>query len=306
MIGAYRSYAKINLHLQVIGRRSDGYHELRTLFQSVALHDRLLIERAEGGISVEVAAGEAPADRTNLAVRAAELYFARCPPAEGLRITLDKRIPAGGGLGGGSSNAATVLRALEDHYQRADRGALWRMARELGADVPFFLVGGTALGFGRGDEVVPLSDLPETEVWLVTPSVAVSTPEVFGRLTDLTAQPLPSSIVTLAQGEGVQSAAAVEGRNDLEELVLGSVPLLREVYGSLFGAGATVVRLSGTGASFFAFFDRDMSKGGLEAQVPKGTIVVRSRTLQRADSLKCGLSMGDWINGGNRDQGLPG
>jgi 4-diphosphocytidyl-2-C-methyl-D-erythritol kinase len=299
MIGAFRSYAKINLHLQVIGRRSDGYHELRTLFQSVDLHDLLAIEEEGSGVSIEVLEGDAPADASNLAVRAAELYFERCPPAAGLRIRVKKRVPAGGGLGGGSSNAATVLRALDAHYRRADRAALWQMARDLGADVPFFLVGGTALGFGRGDEVMPLADLPPTDVWLVTPPVEVSTPAAFARVGDLTAQPLPSSIVALAQGEGVSSAAAVDGRNDLEGLVLNWMPSLREVQDSLFGAGATVARLSGTGASFIVFFDREMSKGALEAQLPEGTVVVRSRTIRRVESLKCVVSMGDWLNGGH-------
>lgn len=290
----------------MIGRRSDGYHELRTLFQSVALHDVLHIGFSGQEVSVEVVSGEAPSGPSNLAARAAELYFARCPPREGVRIGLDKRIPAGGGLGGGSSNAATVLRVLNERYRRASPAILWEIARELGADVPFFLVGGTALGFGRGDEVVPLSDLPETTVWLVTPPVAVSTPEAFSRLGDLTAQPLPSSIMALTQGGRVQSAAAVGGHNDLEDLVLSWVPLLREVYSSLSGAGARVVRLSGTGASLFSFFDRQMSKGALEARLPEGTVVVRSRTLQRADSLKCRFSMGEWSDGGNGGQGLPG
>lgn len=277
----------------MIGRRSDGYHELRTLFQSVELHDLVRLELAGVGVSLEVTEGAAPAGSANLAVRAAELYFERWPPAAGLRIELRKRIPVGGGLGGGSSNAATVLRALDGHFGRAPRAGLWEAARDLGADVPFFLVGGTALGFGRGDEVVPLEDLPETEVWLITPPVSVSTAEAFARLRDLTAQPLPSSIIALAQGERVRSAAAVAGHNDMERLVLGWVPLLGEVYDSLIDAGASSVRLSGTGASFFAFFDTKTSARDLKARLPEGTIVAKSRTLGRVESIGCRIALGD-------------
>ena len=290
----------------MIGRRSDGYHELRTLFQAIDLHDLLRLETAGDSVSLEVLEGSAPSGPENLAARAAELYFERWPPAEGLRIELRKRLPVGGGLGGGSSNAATVLAALNDHYSRATRGELWLAARDLGADVPFFLVGGTALGFGRGDEVVPLPDLPETDVWVVTPPVSVSTAEAFARMPNLTAKPLPSSIVALAQGERVQSAEAVTGCNDLERAVLGWVPLLREVYNSLFDAGARVARLSGTGASFFAFFDSKTSIRQLEGSLPNGTVVVKSRTLGRVGSTLNRLSLGDWADAGDRDQGLPG
>lgn len=274
----------------MIGRRSDGYHELRTLFQSVALHDLLRIEPGGERITLEVAEGEAPAGSENLAARAAELYFERWPPAAGLHIELRKRIPVGGGLGGGSSNAATVLRVLDAHFGRASAAGLWEVARALGADVPFFLVGGTALGFGRGDEVLPLPDLPETEVWLVTPPVSVSTAEAFTRLRDLTAKPLPSSIMVLAHGGSVMSAAAVDGHNDVESMVLGWVPLLGRVSQLLFDAGASDVRLSGTGASFFAFFDNKTSIRYLQSRLPEGTIVARSHTLGRVDSTSCQLS----------------
>ncbi len=277
----------------MIGRRDDGYHELRTLFQSIALHDVVELELTGEGIDLEVVEGEAPAGVDNLVVRAADAYFERFPPSEGLRVELTKRIPLGGGLGGGSSNAATVLRLLDAHLGRASGGELWEIARGLGADVPFFLVGGTALGFGRGDEVVPLPDIPATEVWIITPPITVSTAEAFARLRNLTAKPLPSSIVALVQGGSVPSAAALTGHNDLEAEVLGWVPLLGEARDSLFDAGASAVRLSGSGASFFAFFDTNTSSRDLEARLPEGTMVARSRTLGRVDSTSCEFSLGD-------------
>ncbi len=290
----------------MLGRRSDGYHELRTLFQTVAAHDLLRLELSGEDVTLDVSEGDAPSGRDNLALRAAELYFERFPPREGLRVELRKRLPIGGGLGGGSSNAATVLAALDGYFERARPGELWSIARELGADVPFFLVGGTALGFGRGDEVVPLNDLPPSDVFLIIPPVSVSTPEVFARLSNLTADPLPSSIVALAQGEEVRSAAAAVGRNDLERTVLGWVPLLREVYNALFDAGASEARLSGSGASFFAFFDGTKSIGELEARLPTGTVVVKTRTLDRVGSTQNRISLGDWADASDRDQGLPG
>ena len=155
----YRSYAKINLHLQVVGRRADGYHELRTLFQTIDLHDTVGVELGGEGVRLEVRRGDVPSDEGNLAVRAALAYVQRWAPHQGVRLWLDKRIPVGGGLGGGSSNAATVLLALQDLLgDPAPVGELWSLARELGADVPYFLLGGTALGVGRGDEVFPVRE----------------------------------------------------------------------------------------------------------------------------------------------------
>lgn len=286
-----RSFAKINLHLEVVGRRADGYHELRTLFQSVALHDVVEVAAATGGCTVEVVEGEAPEDASNLAVRAAARLLARFAPRRaGARIRLWKRVPLGAGLGGGSSNAATTLWALNRLLgDPASAGDLVALAAELGADVPYFLTGGTAWGTGRGDRIEPLADLEEQEIWLVTPPVAVSTAEVFARLGpaagQLTPRDTPSSIMRLVEAGTKARADRLEAYNDLEAGVLARYPQIREARDVLIDAGGASVRLSGSGATLYAFFHAPVDLGALRRRLPAGSRIVCSRTLARPSYL---------------------
>ena len=176
-----RSFAKINLGLEVLGVREDGYHELRTLFQTIDLADEIVLRPARRGVSVACDHPLVPKDATNLAARAAELLrgYAQGRRRES-RSEIKKRIPVGGGLGGGSSNAAAVLLGL-DRLWKLGLGpdGLHRLAARLGADVPYFLLGGTALGLARGDEVYPLRRQIRGHVVLVDPGIHVSTARVF-------------------------------------------------------------------------------------------------------------------------------
>ena len=265
----------------MIGRRADGYHELRSLFQSIDLADgvRCRLE-ARPGVRLEVVEGVAPGGRENLMVRAAEAFAARWAPELGVAMELAKRVPMGGGLGGGSGNAATVLRALRDLTGRPERlEELWPVARELGADVPFFLVEGTALGFGRGDEVVPVPDLPETELWLAVPSLHISTADAFARLPEPSAEPLAPAVLALVHGAPAAPLESLAAGNDFEAHVRRWYPVIDDVYNSLLEAGAKVVRLSGTGASLFAIFDEGSQPG--DANLPAGTSLLPTRTLSR-------------------------
>ncbi|MCZ6726264.1 MAG: 4-(cytidine 5'-diphospho)-2-C-methyl-D-erythritol kinase [Acidobacteria bacterium] len=280
----YRSFAKINLHLQIDGRLPDGYHQLRTLFQTVSLHDLISIEpRAGSGIELRVPEGGAPEDASNLAYRAAKAILDRWAPDQGVSIELRKRIPAGGGLGGGSSNAATVLQAVPEILGlEVAAEDLRSVARALGADVPYFLVGGTALGVGRGDEIIPLSELAEQEVLLVDPGVSVSTAEVFAALGPPRPRPLPAGIVDFLAGAAVRDIAALDAFNDLERPVLDRFPRVRSVYNALRRAGASCVRLSGSGATVFACFADSRQGGEVEAYLPSEAKVYAVRTMSRA------------------------
>ena len=175
-----KSYAKINLGLEVLGQLEDGYHELRTLFQTVDLADDLLLRPRREGVKVVCAHPLVPSDGTNLAARAAELLRGYAGVKRGVEVEIRKRIPVGGGLGGGSSNAAAVLMGL-DRMWRLGLGpdGLHLLARKLGADVPYFLVGGTALGLGRGDDIYPLAELPRVNVVMIRPGFGVSTVEAY-------------------------------------------------------------------------------------------------------------------------------
>jgi len=280
-----RSYAKINLHLEVRAIRADGYHELGTLFQTVDLHDtvRLEVGPGSGQVSIQVEGEAAPEGAENLAVRAAHAFLSHWNEAWDVEIRLQKRIPVGGGLGGGSSNAATVLWGLHTlRRSAAPLAQLEALARGLGADVPFFLHGGTAWATGRGDVIQPLADLQEQEVWLITPPVQVSTAAVFSGLGELTAQPTPSSIVRLVQGDSGGRADELEGWNDLEPTALSEYPVVRQARDALAELGAAPVRLSGSGATLFAFFRSPPRVSEVTAQLPEGCRVVCSRTLRRA------------------------
>jgi 4-diphosphocytidyl-2-C-methyl-D-erythritol kinase len=282
----YRSFAKLNLHLQVVGRRADGYHELRTVFQSIDLHDLVTLELGGQGARLEVAEGppELPRDARNLAVRAAAAFLERFAPGAGVRVGLRKRLPLGGGLGGGSSNAATVLLGLRDLLGVPARiGDLEPLARALGADVPYFLVGGSALGSGRGDEVAPLAELPETQLWLAISPFEVSTAEVFAGL-GAVGPPRPADAVEAWVRGGAPPDLAEPGLwNDLEEPVRRRYPSLDQVYNALVAAGGRPVRMSGSGATFYARFPGSGAEAAA-VKLPAGTRLLPARTLSRLAS----------------------
>jgi 4-diphosphocytidyl-2-C-methyl-D-erythritol kinase len=256
-----RSYAKLNLGLEVLGLREDGYHELRTLFQTIDLHDDITLRRREAGITVSCDHPLVPTDGTNLALRAAEDLRRYAGLSCGVEIEIKKTIPVGGGMGGGSSNAAAVLLGLDRLWRLGlQPEALHLLARRLGADVPFFLLGGTALGLARGDEVYPLRRQIRAHVVVVDPGIHVSTARVFSRLDQgLTPRENSNSIFYFVSRELEGRSTFRLLRNDLEAAALDEVPALREqarrIRGELEAAGACLSALSGSGASYFGLFD---------------------------------------------------
>jgi 4-diphosphocytidyl-2-C-methyl-D-erythritol kinase len=286
--GALRvhSYAKVNLGLEVLGVREDGYHELRTLFQAIDLHDDVLLRALPPGAGVHVACDhpDVPNDATNLAARAAQELQRHARREDGVAIEIRKRIPVGGGLGGGSSNAAVVLLAL-DRLWKLGLGppGLHRLAVRLGADVPYFLVGGTALGIARGDEVYPIREQVRAWVVVVDAGIHVSTKGVFARVDrGLTPRENSNSIFNfVSRGAGGEGAYRLLS-NDLEPAALEEAPDLREkaarIRGVLVRSGARLAALSGSGASYFGLFDaarpagraqRALAEEGLRARVAR-------------------------------------
>jgi 4-diphosphocytidyl-2-C-methyl-D-erythritol kinase len=256
-----RAYAKLNLGLEVLGLRSDGYHELRTIFQTIDLHDDVVLRRRRQGVIVRCDHPGVPTDGSNLAARAAEALLGHAGAKHGVEITLAKRIPVAGGLGGGSSNAAAVLLAL-DSLLGLGLGpcGLQPLARRLGADVPFFLVGGTALGLARGDEVYPLFQQVKGHVVVVDPGRPLSTAAVFARLdARLTPRENSYTIYRFVSRDLEGSGRFAVLTNDLEPAALEEAPDLADqivrLRGLLVGEGALLASLSGSGASFFGLFD---------------------------------------------------
>ncbi len=263
------SFAKLNLALHVIGKRTDGFHELRTIFQSITLADRLEIEFTPGRARrVELDSSLEIPD--NLVLRAAHALMEAAPSIRGqVRFRLDKRIPMGAGLGGGSSNAAAVLLALPVLARKAvPLAELNRIAAALGSDVPFFLYGGAALGLGRGEELYPLPEPGARHALLVTPGVHVSTPSAFAALarpplTELTPIDLAnkmkrfqSAAWALASAGASNAAAGWEAfcDNDFEAAVFPQFPLLKSLHRKLRRSGASLVRMTGSGSALFGVY----------------------------------------------------
>ena len=271
-----RAHAKINLDLRVLGRRADGYHELRTIFQTLDLHDVLTVSRARGPFRLTGEGEPMPLDRTNLVWRAAEVLWraaGRAGAPAGAQVHVDKRIPARAGLGGGSSDAAAALRALCRVWGvRLPLPDLVRLAAELGADVPFFLLGGTALGLGRGEELFPLPDLPRRAVVIARPAFGVETAAAYGWLAaDRQGQPRPPGLapdwLDLTAGLG-------DCLNDLERPVERRHPGIGALRRQLDEAGAELARMSGSGSAVFGVFRaraaasralRALRRGGVDA-----------------------------------------
>ncbi len=256
------SFAKINLHLQVIGKRSDGYHDLCTVFQTVSLHDTLAVSPADE-ILMTCGHESVPAGDRNLVVRAAVLMRERFGVRQGANIHLEKRIPAPGGLGGGSSNAATALLALRRLWEiDVDVADLHSLAEELGSDVPFFLYGGTALGMGRGEIVEPIEDFREEFVLVVTPDVAVATREAFKRLKVRSLTKQDSKRILQICRFDLESAdfKYTSFKNDFEITVFAEYPEVERVKNTLLDLGAERAMLSGSGGSVFAVFDKEETR----------------------------------------------
>jgi 4-diphosphocytidyl-2-C-methyl-D-erythritol kinase len=281
------SFAKINLGLEVLGTRQDGYHELRTIFQTIDLHDDVELRPGGGDVSVVCDHPGVPAGPENLAAQAATELRRYAKRKDGVRIRITKRIPVAGGLGGGSSNAAAVLLGL-DRIWRLGLGpaGLHPLARRLGADVPFFLMGGTALGLGRGDEVYPLWRQLRAHVVVADPGRPLSTAAVFRRL-DRSLTPRENShtifrfISRDLEGEGLAFPILA---NDLEKAALEEAPDLadqvRRIRGILVQEGAVSASLSGSGSSFFGLFDDPKrARGACAALVAEGVAAFRGRTL---------------------------
>jgi 4-diphosphocytidyl-2-C-methyl-D-erythritol kinase len=253
------AFAKVNLRLEILGRRADGYHELRTIFQSLSLHDSLHLALTRGpGIELRVEGNPdlaaAPA-KDNLVYRALSTLRGELKLRQGIAATLRKRIPAGRGLGGGSSDAAAALAGLlRLSGKRIAPERLVEIASGLGADVPFFLLGGRALGVSRGDEIYPLPELPRRTVLVVSPSgVGVNTREAYGWLgRGLTSRGVMHRLWAFCALCWSPSGSAL--RNDFEAAVFRRRPRLSQIKRRLLEQGAADASLAGSGSAVFGIF----------------------------------------------------
>ena len=253
------AFAKINMRLEILGRLSDGYHELRTIFQTISLHDTIALDNARGNKVELVIKGDAALasepTKGNLVHRAIEAARKELGWKRGILANLTKRIPVGRGLGGGSSDAAAALVGMMRLARKEIPAArLIEIGSSLGADVPFFLYGGRALGIGRGDEIYPLPDGPHHTVLVVSPAdIGVRTVDAYGWLAaGLTSRsPAPTIWSFCALCWSAQDAGL---RNDFEEAVFPHHSRLGSIKRELLQRGAAEAMLAGSGSAVFALF----------------------------------------------------
>ena len=287
-----RAFAKINRSLRVLGLRPDGYHDLRTTFQTIALHDTLTFTEAPGRFDIQCNDSGCPVDRANLVWRAAELMWRvsrrRGRPA-GLKVRLHKRIPMQSGLGGGSSDAAAALRALNAIWRvEVPEAKLLSLAAALGADVPFFLIGGMALGLERGDVLFPLEERPAAWVVLALPAFGVSTKDAYGWFDHSSAEPPRRTAARSGRAApGGGSLRMGLGRcgdsgNELQGPVAARHPEIDRLVRGLQRQGAVYAAMSGSGSAVFGLFEvRALAESAAAVVARAGHRVVVTKTLSR-------------------------
>lgn len=253
----YPAWAKINLGLKVGAKRSDGYHDILTVMQTVSLSDRVELTPTLAGINLEVVGADLPLDERNLAVQAAKLMKHKGKIVQGANIKLTKMIPLAAGLAGGSADAAAVLYALNELWQvNLSLEELLELGTAIGSDVPFALHGGTALAQGRGEIISPLPSLPDCYFVLACPNVTVSTAWAYQEIDRMAAAShpvdIPSLVAALDQGDLAQIAAALA--NSFEPVIAAHFPIINDLKQALLENGALAALMSGSGPTVFGVF----------------------------------------------------
>lgn len=281
------AFAKINLSLRVLGQRADGYHDLDTVFQTVSLHDTIKIAATDNSeIALSCDDRRLAIDETNLVFRAAESLQARFGTRKGARIRLEKRIPVQAGLGGGSTDAAVTLLALA-HLWKLDPSQrdLPALGSELGADVPFFLFGGTAYGTGIGDNIAPLPDTAEKFVLIIKPNANTRTSDAYQALDERSlTTPNPKTILSSSQPtEHFDIGRFASLENDFEAVVFDLEPEIARAKQALMESGAQTAALAGSGSSVFGVFDsEDAQRRAIQAiELETGWRVFPCKTVGR-------------------------
>jgi 4-diphosphocytidyl-2-C-methyl-D-erythritol kinase len=253
-----RAHAKINLDLRVLGTRPDGFHELRTVFQAISVHDTVTCVPREGPFAIECDTAGVPLDRTNLVWLAADALWCalrRSGPLRDVVVRLDKQIPLQAGLGGGSADAAATLVGLARVWGVPLRPSqLIDVGATLGADVPFFLSGGTALGLGRGDEIYPLADLPRHWIVLLVPGFGVSSRDAYAWYDG--ERELSRALREPQHVPGPWPSRAAQMINDLEAPIARHHPEIDQMKAALRRAGALAAAMTGSGSTVFGLFQK--------------------------------------------------
>lgn len=267
----YRAYAKINLGLEVLRKRPDGYHDIRTVFHRIDLFDEIGLEPA-ARIELVTEGRDVPVDGDNLCLKAAYFLREAVETSSGVRIHLRKTIPVGAGLGGGSADAAVILRTLPNAWERTvEDTRLHDIALRLGSDVPFFLGEDSALGLGRGENLRRFSlDIPYT-ILLCNPDIHISTAWAYSQVSPVERPPSDDLVDRVKQGMNDPSILVRGVVNDFEIPVFRAYPAVRDLKEGMFAAGAPFALMSGSGSSVYGFFsDEEVATRHAERLRSKG------------------------------------
>jgi len=257
-----RAYAKINLSLDVVRRREDGYHEVKMIMQTIGIYDEIRMEKCEEGIHVTVSMGEGflgetlPADENNLVYKAAKLIMESFGVTEGVRVYLKKQIPLAAGMAGGSTDAAAVFRGMNELFALGmDVEKMKKLAVKIGADVPYCIEGGTMLSEGIGEILTPLRQAPDFNLLIAKPDISVSTKNVYENLDlqTLKYHPDVDGMVTAIQN-GDRNGILERMANVLESVTLEQYPVIRKIKTFMIENGAQNALMSGSGPTVFGIY----------------------------------------------------
>lgn len=252
-----KARAKINLSIDVIRKLDNGYHEVRMVMQSIKLHDKIVLEPLQQGIEIVTNSSKIPLDEGNIAYKAAELIINKYSIKKGIRIKIEKNIPVAAGLGGGSSDAAAVLKGINKMFSlNISREELVLLGKEIGADVPFCITGGTMLAEGIGEKLTSLADLGEIPVVLVKPNIRVSTPWVYKNVNIENIKDRPdTTLIIQAINQGRKDLLAGNLKNVLESVTAERFTVIKKIKNMLVEYGAQVSLMSGSGPTVFGLFE---------------------------------------------------
>ncbi len=251
------AHAKINLSLDVLSRREDGYHNLQMIMQTIQLHDTVNVSEIQTGIEIQCQAPYVPNNSSNIAYKAAELLLGSYKINKGVRIVIDKKIPVAAGLAGGSSDAAAVLKGINTLFNLGiELSELMKIGKTIGADVPYCLLGGTALAEGIGEKLTPIKPLENIPLVLVKPKIGVSTAWVYKNLNldNINNRPDTKELITAIE-EGNIRFVAENMSNVLESVTAPRYSIIDKIKKDLTDKGAIGSMMSGSGPTVFGIFE---------------------------------------------------
>lgn len=252
-----KAYAKINLSLDVVGKREDGYHLLRMIMQSINLYDEIIIEEIDNGIVIDSDKAYIPNDKRNLAYKAAEIFINRYNIKKGVKIFINKNIPVAAGMAGGSADAAAVLKAMAEIFEvDTTESQLMELGLQIGADIPFCIKGGTALCEGIGEVITPLKPFKDHIIVVVKPNFGLSTKEVYKSLdiNRIHRHPKTDELIQAIEKNDVRFISN-NLRNVMENVSFRKYNILRNIKSKIVSIGALGSLMSGSGPTVFGIFD---------------------------------------------------